>query len=63
MSAAFRFNDTRGETEWGKTIRTELKRIEQKKKIVLDPFQSTPYSSAPLTRRGQQKNVVRCPSG
>ncbi len=37
-----------------KPIRSELKRIDRKKKIVLDPFQPTPYSTAPLTQRGQR---------
>ena len=37
-----------------KSIRSELKRIDQKKKIVLDRFQPTPYSTAPLTQRGQR---------
>ena len=37
-----------------KSIRSELKRIDQKRKIVLDRFQSTPYSTAPLTHRGQR---------
>ena len=40
---------------YAKSIRSELKRIEQKRKIVLDPFQPTPYSSAPLTQRGLTK--------
>jgi hypothetical protein len=50
----FLFDDNLTELRSDKSIRTELKRIEKKRKIVLDPFQPTPYSSAPLTQQGRQ---------
>ncbi len=38
-----------------KAIRSHLKRIEEKKKIVLDPFNLPPYSSAPLASAVSKK--------
>ncbi|WP_243077699.1 MULTISPECIES: hypothetical protein [unclassified Pantoea] len=52
VSAGCHFDDKISKLRSATAIRSELKRIEEKRKIVLDRFMPDPYSTAPLTQRG-----------